>query len=105
MKTSIAVGSAASGKRHDWQEVADFVVEAERIGVDVAWSAEAWGQDAVAPLAFLAARTSKMKLGTGIMQISARTPSMRQLNLSHMNQPWVAPSRPPTCTPASTPGW
>jgi F420-dependent oxidoreductase-like protein len=42
----------------------------------VVWSAEAWGQDAVVPLAFLAARTERMQLGSGIMQISARVPSM-----------------------------
>ena len=53
-----------------------FACEAEKLGVDSAWSAEAWGQDAVAPLAFLAARTSRLRLGTGIMQISARAPSM-----------------------------
>ena len=76
MQTSIAIGGAASGAKRDWQEVADYVVEAEKLGVDVAWSAEAWGHDAIAPLAFLAARTKRLKLGTGIMQISARTPSM-----------------------------
>ncbi len=76
MQTSIAIGGAASGAKRDWQEVADYVVGAETLGVDVAWSAEAWGHDAIAPLAFLAARTKRLKLGTGIMQISARTPSM-----------------------------
>ena len=53
-----------------------YVVEAERLGVDTVWTAEAWGQDAVAPLAFLAARTERIRLGTGIMQISARAPVM-----------------------------
>lgn len=50
--------------------------EAERLGVDTVWSAEAWGQDAVTPLAYLAAKTERIRLGTGIMQISARVPSM-----------------------------
>ena len=76
MRVAIAIGGAASGAKRDWKEVADYVLEAEKLGVDVAWSAEAWGQDAVAPLAFLAAKTSRIQLGTGIMQISARTPSM-----------------------------
>jgi F420-dependent oxidoreductase-like protein len=75
MEIAVGIGGAASG-RDDFQKVVDFAVEAERLGVDSAWSAEAWGQDAVAPLAFIAARTSKLKLGTGIMQVSARTPSM-----------------------------
>ena len=76
MQTGIAFGGAASGRSGEWQEAAAFVVEAEKLGVDFAWSAEAWGQDAVAPLAYLAALTQRIRLGTGIMQISARTPSM-----------------------------
>ena len=39
------------------------------------WTAEAYGSDAVTPLAYLAAKTSRIKLGTGIMQLSARTPA------------------------------
>lgn len=75
MRISIGIAGPASSGR-DFQEVVDFAVEAERLGVDVAWSAEAWGQDAVTPLAYLAARTERLRLGTGIMQISARVPSM-----------------------------
>jgi F420-dependent oxidoreductase-like protein len=76
VRTAIGIGSAASGRSRDFEPVARFAVEAEKLGVDAAWSAEAWGQDAVAPLAFLAARTERLLLGTGILQISARTPSM-----------------------------
>ncbi len=76
MQVAIGVGGANSGSRRDWEDQVTFVREAEKLGVDVVWTAEAWGQDAVAPLAYLAAVTSTMKLGTGIMQISARTPSM-----------------------------
>ncbi|MCZ6889684.1 MAG: LLM class flavin-dependent oxidoreductase [Gammaproteobacteria bacterium] len=76
MKVSIAIGGAASGSRRDFQDQIEFVVEAEKLGVHAVWTAEAWGQDAIAPLAYLAARTERIKLGTGIMQISARTPSM-----------------------------
>ena len=76
MKVAIGVGGAASGRKRDWQDNVDFVREAEKLGVEFVWSAEAWGQDAVVPLAYLAACTSTIKLGTGIMQISARTPSM-----------------------------
>jgi F420-dependent oxidoreductase-like protein len=75
MRTAIAVGGAASGGR-EFEKVIAFAVEAEKLGVDAAWSAEAWGTDAVAPLAYLAARTERLQLGTGIMQVSARTPSM-----------------------------
>ena len=76
MKVSIAIGGAASGGRRDFHDQVDFVVEAEKLGVDTVWTAEAWGQDAISPLAYLAAKTERIRLGTGIMQISARTPSM-----------------------------
>jgi F420-dependent oxidoreductase-like protein len=60
----------------NWPEAATYVVEAERLGVDDVWSAEAWGHDAVTPLAFLAARTKRLRLGTGIMQAGTRTPAL-----------------------------
>jgi F420-dependent oxidoreductase-like protein len=60
----------------DWNAAADYVVEAERLGVDHVWSAEAWGHDAVTPLAFVAARTSRIRLGTGIVQVGTRTPAL-----------------------------
>jgi F420-dependent oxidoreductase-like protein len=76
MKVSIGIGGAASGQRRDFDEHVEYVVEAEKLGVDAVWTAEAWGQDAIAPLAYLAAHTSRIRLGTGIMQISARVPAM-----------------------------
>jgi F420-dependent oxidoreductase-like protein len=76
MKVSIGVGGAASGRRRDFDEQVEFVVEAEKLGVDTVWTAEAWGQDAISPLAYLAAKTERIRLGTGIMQISARAPVM-----------------------------
>ncbi len=60
----------------DWGQASAYVVEAERMGVDCLWSAEAWGHDAVTPLAFMAARTSRIRLGTGIMQAGTRTPAL-----------------------------
>src|SRR5688572_19428824 len=56
-------------------EDADFVVEAERLGAHAVWVPEAWGQDALTPLAYLAARTNRIRLGSGIVQIGARTPA------------------------------
>lgn len=84
MRIGVGIGGPASGRRRDWDDVVTFVTEAERLGVDVAWSAEAWGMDAVSPLAFLAARTSTLQLGTGIMQISARVPSMTAMTAMTM---------------------
>ena len=50
------------------------VREAERLGFDSVWTAEAYGADAITPLAFLAAQTSRIRLGTAIVQISAAAP-------------------------------
>lgn len=75
MRTSISIGSAYYNGE-DWDDLVEYTQRAEKFGVDQAWSAEAWGMDAVVPLAFLAAKTDKIKLGTGIMQVSARVPSM-----------------------------
>ncbi|MCH2098493.1 MAG: LLM class flavin-dependent oxidoreductase [Pseudomonadales bacterium] len=75
MRTAIGIGSADSGKKRDFDDAVAFAVEADRMGVDCVWSAEAWGQDAIAPLAWVGARTERIRLGTGIMQISARAPS------------------------------
>lgn len=51
------------------------VKRAERLGYDCVWTAEAYGSDAVTPLAFLAGQTKRINLGTGIMQLAARTPA------------------------------
>ncbi len=75
MKVSIGFGAPYAGP-NAWLETVDFVTEAERLGVDSAWSAEAWGSDAVTPLAYLAARTERIKLGTGIIQTGTRTPAL-----------------------------
>src|SRR5262249_50446210 len=54
----------------------EAILEAERLGFDAVWTAEAYGNDAVVPLSFLAARTTKLGLGTAIMQMSSRTPAL-----------------------------
>src|SRR5918995_7322782 len=54
----------------------DRVLEAERLGYDSIWTAEAYGSDAVTPAAWIAARTSRIHVGTAIMQIAGRTPAM-----------------------------
>lgn len=72
MKLSLSIGYA----RGHVDEAVKFVQAAERLGVDTVWSAEAWGSDAATFLAYLAGRTERIKLGSGIMQISARVPVM-----------------------------
>ena len=83
MKTSIGIGSAYYNG-DDWDEIVDFTLHAEKLGVDHVWSAEAWGMDAIVPLAYLAAKTEKIKLGTGIMQITSRVPSMIAMTCQSM---------------------
>jgi F420-dependent oxidoreductase-like protein len=66
----------------------DSIMEAERLGFESVWSAEAYGSDALTPLAWWGASTSKIRLGTGIIQMSARTPSataMAAMTLDHLS--------------------
>jgi F420-dependent oxidoreductase-like protein len=57
-------------------EVVTFAVEAEKLGLDVCWVAEAWGADAPSALGYIAARTEKMLLGSGVLQVGVRSPVM-----------------------------
>ena len=84
MKTSISIGSAYYNGE-DWDDLVDYTQEADKLGVDQAWSAEAWGMDAIVPLAYLAAKTEKIKLGTGILQISSRVPSMMAMTAQSLD--------------------
>jgi F420-dependent oxidoreductase-like protein len=87
VKASISIGSAYYDG-DGWDDLVAFVEAADRLGVDSAWSAEAWGMESVASLGDLAARTSRIRLGTGIMQVSARTPAMAAmtaLSLAHLS--------------------
>jgi alkanesulfonate monooxygenase SsuD/methylene tetrahydromethanopterin reductase-like flavin-dependent oxidoreductase (luciferase family) len=52
-----------------------LVQRAEALGYDSVWTAEAYGSDAVTPLAYLAGKTERIKLGTAVMQIAARSPA------------------------------
>ena len=54
---------------------AETVVEADRLGLDSIWTAEAYGSDALTPLAWWGSQTTRVKLGTSIMQLSARPPA------------------------------
>jgi F420-dependent oxidoreductase-like protein len=64
----------------------DLIKEADRLGFDSVWTAEAYGSDAVTPLAFIAGQTSRIKLGTGIMQMPARTPAMTAMTATTLDQ-------------------
>jgi len=62
------------------------VLEAERLGYDSVWTAEAYGSDAVTPAAWIAARTERVAVGTAIMQIAARTPAMTAMTAMTLDQ-------------------
>src|ERR1700729_1784881 len=67
---------------------AEAIQEADRLGFDSVWTAEAYGSDALMPLAWWGAGTTQIKLGTAIVQISARTPAataMAAMTLDHLS--------------------
>jgi F420-dependent oxidoreductase-like protein len=82
MRTATTI-EASSGK-----DAVEFAVEAERLGLDVCWVAEAWGADAPSPLGYLAARTERMLLGSGVIQIGTRSPvtiAQTAMTLAHLS--------------------
>lgn len=81
MKLATGIGYSGASMRIDM----DFVHEVERLGYDSIWAAEAYGSDAVTPLAYIAALTTKIKLGTSIMQIPGRTPAMCAMTMSTLD--------------------
>ena len=80
MKLGIIVGSYADGRLD-----VERVLEAERLGYDSVWSAEAYGSDAVTPLAYLAAKTERIRLGTGILQLAGRSPANCAMTMSTLD--------------------
>jgi len=73
MKLGLSLGYAPPGTNP--ADLFPLVEEAERLGFDSVWVAEAWGTDAVSVLGWLAGRTERIKLGSAIMQIPGRTPA------------------------------
>lgn len=84
LKLGLALGYWAAGPPEGFVELA---LQAERLGFDSVWTAEAYGSDAFTPLAWIGSQTSRIKLGTGIVQLSARTPTavaMTAMTLDHL---------------------
>ena len=72
----------------DWAEICAFVREAEKLGLDVCWVAEAWGSDAPSALGYLAARTETILLGSGVIQLGTRSPvtiAQTAMTLAHLS--------------------
>jgi len=86
MKLGFGMGYWGAAPNPDAQEL---VLEAERLGYDSIWTAEAYGSDALTPLAWYGSRTSKVRLGTSIIQMSARTPvatAMAAITMDHLSR-------------------
>ncbi|MGE3917056.1 MAG: LLM class flavin-dependent oxidoreductase, partial [Hyphomicrobiaceae bacterium] len=71
MKLGLHIGYSGA----HYQVPVELVQKAEQLGYDSVWTAEAYGTDAMTPLAYLAAKTERIKLGTAIIQLAARTPA------------------------------
>ncbi|MFF3210838.1 LLM class F420-dependent oxidoreductase [Streptomyces sp. NPDC002886] len=85
MRLGLALGYWGRGPNPDHL---DLAAEAENLGYDSVWTAEAWGSDAFTPLTWIAAHTSRIRLGTAIAQMAARTPTataMQALTLDHLS--------------------
>jgi F420-dependent oxidoreductase-like protein len=86
MRTATTVEASNRGS---WPDVLTFVLEAEKLGLDVCFVAEAWGSDAPSALGYFAARTERMLLGSGILQLGTRTPvaiAQTAMTLAEMSQ-------------------
>jgi F420-dependent oxidoreductase-like protein len=84
MKLGVHVGYWGLGLTKD--EQLQIVREAEQLGYDSIWTAEAYGSDAVTPLAWFAGHTERIKLGTAIMQMPGRSPAMTAMTAATIDQ-------------------
>jgi F420-dependent oxidoreductase-like protein len=85
LKLGLAQGYWSAGPNPNFVEMAQ---EAEKLGFDSVWSAEAWGNDAFTPRCWIGAQTKKIKLGTAVVQLSGRTPTscaMHALSLDYLS--------------------
>jgi F420-dependent oxidoreductase-like protein len=85
---SLPIGHVAP---RDWNDLVTLATEAERLGASHVWSPEAWNYDAVTPLGYMAAKTSRIKLGTGIMQAGTRTPAL--VAMTALTLAWMSNDR------------
>jgi F420-dependent oxidoreductase-like protein len=82
MRLGLTIGYSGSAMKLDMP----MIEEADRLGFYSVWSAEAYGSDAVTPLAWIAARTKQIHVASGIMQMPARTPAMTAMTATTLDQ-------------------
>jgi F420-dependent oxidoreductase-like protein len=84
MRLSVHLGPWDAGTDH--RDQLALAQEAERLGFDAVWASEAYGSDAVSVLAWLAARTTRIRLGSAILQMPARSPAMTAMTAATLDQ-------------------
>jgi F420-dependent oxidoreductase-like protein len=82
IRLGLALGYWGSGPPPDAPQL---VAEAERLGFDSVWTSEAYGSDALTPLAWWGSRTSRLRLGTAVAQLHARTPAATAMAAATMD--------------------
>jgi F420-dependent oxidoreductase-like protein len=82
MRLGLTIGYSGSAMKLDMP----MIEEADRLGFHSVWSAEAYGSDAVTPLAWIAGRTKQIHVASGIMQMPARTPAMTAMTATTLDQ-------------------
>jgi len=82
MQLGLQLGYWGQMPSPDW---VDRAVAADELGFTSVWTAESWGSDALSPLAYLAAKTQRIKLGTAVMQLAARTPTATAMSAMTMD--------------------
>ena len=78
MKLGLSIGYSGAEMRVPMERI----LMAEKLGYDSVWTAEAYGSDAITPLAYIAALTKRIRLGTGIIQLAGRTPAMTAMQVA-----------------------
>ena len=81
MRLGLFVGYWGADMRND----VELVQESDRLGYHSVWTAEAYGSDAITPLAWYASQTSQIKVGTAVMQMPARTPAMTAMTAATLD--------------------
>ena len=81
MKLGLALESAGRGL----DIPIELIQRCQEVGCHSVWTAEAYGSDAITPLASIAAHTRRIRLGTGVIQLAARTPTMAAMQLGNVD--------------------
>jgi F420-dependent oxidoreductase-like protein len=84
--SEVQLGLSLAGVRGDAATISAAAVRAEKAGYASVWTGEAWGGDAFTPLAFIAALTDRIQLGTAIAQMPARTPATTAMTVLTLQQ-------------------